>query len=138
MEPYPERLFSQILPQDPPPQDQDVRIVMFAAHPGRVQVMAECGTHPVKPVCGDGHSDTGPADENAAADPPFADGSSQTDADGRIITSLGGMAAKVLDREPLSGQNPLEVLLEFPSAMIAANGNDLFCLFFFRVIHHVP
>ena len=65
------------------------------------------------------------AEDDAEIGLPVADRASDTGADGRIVATLGGMRALVVDRVAESGQERHQVLFEFVARVVGADGDAL-------------
>jgi len=112
-----------------PAESENVRVVVAPRHLGILGRTAQCGAYPWVAVRGDGHSQPGPAYENAKAYPSVRDGTRHGVPDIGVVDRIGGFGSKVKNLDAhlikITGQHALELV----AGVISAYGYYFRCHF---------
>ncbi len=109
-----------VLTDETGPQAEDVGVVVGARQPSRDGLGNEGGPDAGVAVGGDGHADTGAADEEAAVDLAIGEHAGHLAGEDRIVTTVGTVAPDIDDLVPGYPGTVSERLLEAKSGMVAS------------------
>lgn len=100
---------------------QDVGVVVCARHPGRVEVVTKCSSDSANLVCSELFSLSASPQHDAEIGLAVTYLSTNRGANRRIVATLGGVSAKIIDIMALVGQHLDQVLLQGVSGVVGAD-----------------
>jgi SAM-dependent methyltransferase len=116
-------LLGQALAHNAGAYRQHIGVVVLTTHPGRVQVVAQRGSHAPDLVRGELLTLTRAAEHDPAVGFAIADPPSDASADERVVARLGGIGSEVDDLVPEAEHKTDQVLLEDVSGVVRTDGD---------------